>query len=142
MQKSDAEIDRYRGNAEQTRQEMVNLEISLRREAEQGMSQVKAQVKDKYKQRIVQIEACNQENIQIRLHEAERNIRELHKKDIEVQAEKFELRLKSGYLKISEHEVIVRQLQAKEREAQSSALVEAQVTKEAQLAQLSDGLRD
>ena len=57
----------------------------------------------------MQIEACNQENIQIRLHEAERNIRELHKKDMEVQAEKFELRLKSGYLKISEHEVIVRQ---------------------------------
>lgn len=45
-------------------------------------------------------------------------------KDMEVQAEKFELRLKSGYLKISEHEVIVRQLQAKEREAQANALAE------------------
>ena len=43
---------------------------------------------------------------------------------MEVQAEKFELRLKSGYLKISEHEVIVRQLQGKEREAQSIALTE------------------
>ena len=66
----------------------------------------------------------NHENIQIRLQEAERNIKELHMKDMEVQAEKFELRLKSGYLKISEHEVIVRQLQAKEREAQANALAE------------------
>ena len=63
-------------------------------------------------------------------------------KDMEVQAEKFELRLKSGYLKINEHEVIVRQLQAKEREAQSSAIAEVQAAKDAQLAQLSNDMRD
>ena len=34
IQKNDAEIDRYRGNAEQTRQDMINHEIDLRRETE------------------------------------------------------------------------------------------------------------
>ena len=41
---------------------------------------------------------------------------ELHKKDLEIIEEKFQLRIKTSYIEISEHEGIVRELQARERD--------------------------
>ena len=125
LQKSDAEIDRYRLAMDAKRQEMAQLEIDLRREAEAAVKQMKITCKDKYKRQIEQIEKANAETAQLRAQEIERNVRELHAKDMEVQAEKFELRLKTGFLEISEHEAIVRQMQDKEREVQKSLLDEA-----------------
>ena len=104
---------------------MAQLEIDLRQEAEQAVKQMKSECKDKYKRQIEQIDKVNAETAQLRAQEVERNVRELHAKDMEVQAEKFELRLKTGFLEISEHETIVRQMQDKEREVQKNLLDEA-----------------
>ena len=49
LQKSDAEIDRYRLAMDAKRQEMAQLEVDLRREAEQAVKQMKNLSKDKYK---------------------------------------------------------------------------------------------
>ena len=98
LQKSDAEIDRYRLAMEAKRQEMASYEIELRRESDDAVKQMKLACKEKYKRQIEHLEKNNAEIAQMRAQEIERNIREFHGKDLEVQAEKFELRLKTGFL--------------------------------------------
>ena len=77
---------------------------------------MKTTCKEKFKRQIEHLENTNAESSQLRLKEIERNIRELHGKDLEVLSEKFELRLKTGFLEISEHETIVRQMMTKDRD--------------------------
>ena len=141
LQKSDVELDRYREAMEVKRQEMTQLEMDLRKEFESGLKQMKLTTKDKYKKQIEQIEKSNADTFQLRAQEIENNLRELHAKDMEVQIEKFEMRLRTSFLEINEHENIVRSVQVKEREIQKSLLDEAQVAKDTCLAQMSNDLR-
>ena len=67
---------------------------------------------------------------------------ELHKKDLEIIEEKFQLRIKTSYIEISEHEGIVRELQARERDLQKHLYEEAQATKDAYATQISNDLRE
>ena len=103
-------MDRYRQDLEQSRKETFEVETNLRRESEVSVKAMKTQCKEKYKKQIENLEAINTESLQVRIQEVERNVRELCRKDLEVQSEKFELRLKSGYIEITEHEGIVRQI--------------------------------
>ena len=116
LQKSDVELDRYREAMEVKRREMTQLEMDLRKEFESGLKQMKLTTKDKYKKQIEQIEKSNADTFQLRAQEIENNLRELHAKDMEVQIEKFEMRLRTSFLEINEHENIVRSVQVKERE--------------------------
>ena len=100
------------------------MEAGLRREAHEAVTQMKIHCKEKYARRLQEQDVANTENLQTRLQDIERTLRELHQKDFDAQAEKFELQLKTTYIEISEHEDIVRHVQAKERDSHQTILDE------------------
>ena len=63
LQKSDAEMDRYRSDLELSRKETFEVEANLRKEAEASVKDTKTQTKEKYKKQIENIEAVNTENL-------------------------------------------------------------------------------
>ena len=123
--KSGAEIERYRQQVDEIRTEANLQESQLRRELDEAVKAAKSNTKAKYRAQMERLEAVGHENLQLRAQEVERNIRELCRREQEIQAEKFELRLKSSYIEIGEHESIIRQIQAREREQQKAIYDEA-----------------
>ena len=95
---------------------------------------MKKQCKEKFKDQLEQVEVLNAENVVQRVAQAEATQKELHKKDLEVQAQKFESRLRAYFLEISEHESIMRQFQVQEREKQQILFNNLQAEKQTQIA--------
>ena len=110
LQRSEAEIDRYRSQLEQVRERALDQEVVLQRDAEQKVKETKVLQKEKAKRQIEQIEALNNNNLILKVQEARDISQELHKKDLEIAEEKFELRVRTNFIEIDSHENIVRQL--------------------------------
>lgn len=110
LQRSEAEIDRYRSQLEQVRERALDQEVVLQRDAEQKVKETKVLQKEKAKRQIEQIEALNKNNLILKVQEARDISQELHKKDLEIAEEKFELRVRTNFIEIDSHENIVRQL--------------------------------
>ena len=89
LEKSEAEIDRYRGQLEQARLDAANQEAKLKQEAIEAVKAVKAAQKEKSRRQIESLEALNKENMALRMQETHSMATELHKKDLEIIEEKF-----------------------------------------------------
>ena len=136
LQKSDTEIDRYRSTIERVRLEAIDNEATLRKQIEDAVKETKVQQKTKYRQQIEQLEHVNQQKLALRIEETRQTCSEFAQKDLELQMEKFENKMKTEYLPVAEHEDIVRQIQNKDLDSQRRMLEDAQANKEAQLEQI------
>lgn len=63
LEKSDAEMDRYRQAMDLNRQDTAHMEASLRREAHEAVNQMKTHCKQKYASRLQELDTANTENL-------------------------------------------------------------------------------